>query len=119
LNTACSNKIENQHRFKRLVKCQKTWVYFKLDHQIHGKVLSYAKGECGYFAIPSNVIVRTSSGDTIRAMELPCLSEVFEKSDSILVMPISKVDSLGGGLGDGKYDCKVKQTCFAHLSKIK
>jgi hypothetical protein len=117
LNIACSRRMENRHWYKRLLRCENAWVYFKLENQIRGQILSHAKGTCDYFEISSNTIILISSGDTIRELELPCYSEVFQKSDSVLVTPISKVDS-AGGIGDNKYDCKVRKTCFAHLSKI-
>jgi|GEM_PF-2177291 len=109
--------MENRHWAKRMVKCKKTWIYFKLDHQLRGKVLSYAEGMCGYIMVSSNIIMRTTTGDTIRVLELPCYSKIFVKSDSVLVSPVNKPDS-AGAVGDIKFDCKVKRTCFAHVTKI-
>jgi len=118
LNSACSKHIENRHWFKRMVKCKSNWVYFKLENPIRGRVLSYAKGMCGYFEIASNIIIRTSAGGTIRVFELPCVikGEII-KSDSVLVSPVGKPDSVGG-LMDGKFDCIVRRTCIAHVAKI-
>lgn len=101
-----------------MVACKKTWEYFKIDKPIRGKVLSYAKGICGYVAISSNIIIRSSTGDTLRGLELPCYSGIFEKSDSVLVSPVSDPYK-AGGVGDIKFDCKVKKTCYAHIDKIK
>ena len=117
LNIACSMHMENRHWVKRLIKCKSTWVYFKLDHQVRGKILSYSKGICGYIQVSSNTIIHTSTGDTIRVLEMPCYGKIFAKSDSVLVTPLSKPDSIGG-VGDLKFDCKVKKTCHAEVTKI-
>jgi hypothetical protein len=117
MSFGCSEKRRIQKMSDTVGECKKTWVYFKLERPVRGKVLSYAKGMCGYFAISSNTIVLTSAHDTIRVLQLPCNGGVCVKSDSVLVTPVTKVDS-AGAIGDRMFDCRVKRTCFADVTKI-
>ncbi len=58
---------------RHLASCRNEWQYFKLDRQVRGKVLSYAKGLCGYFMLNSAAVIVTSANDTIRVLELPVI----------------------------------------------
>ncbi len=111
--------MESQRWYNQLAKCKNSWVYFKLDRPVRGKVLSYAWGMCSFVPVSSNTIVLLSTGDTVRILELPCnIKDTLKTSDSVSVSPITKADSVGG-IGDTKYDCTIKRTCYAHISKIK
>ncbi len=117
IGLSCSGQTINQRQLNELVECRDTWQYFKLDHQIRGKVLSYAKGLCGYFTMNSATIIVTSAHDTIRVLELPCYHGLIVKSDSVLVKPVSKPDSAGAIL-DVNFTCLVKRTCYGHVTKV-
>jgi hypothetical protein len=113
----CSRHTINNHLLNHLGKCRDTWQYFTLDHQIRGRVLSYAKGVCGYVQISSNIIILTSARDTIRVLELPCYHGLIVKSDSVLVNPVIKPDSAGAVM-DLNFTCQVKRTCYGRITKI-
>jgi hypothetical protein len=114
----CSRYGISRHNLNHLKKCRNNWQYFKLDHQIRGKILSYAKGYCGYFAIPSETIIATTTQDTIRVLELQCDGKIFARSDSVLVTPVSEPDSVGI-LSDDYFFCIVKRTCGGAVTKIR
>jgi hypothetical protein len=114
---ACSRNNISKRHLKRLIKCSNTWQYFLLDHEIKGKVLSYSDGVCGMTALASNNIIVTNTHDTLRVLELSCGTKTFAKLDDVMVTPVNKPDSAGANM-DGKYDCYIKKTCYAKVSKV-
>lgn len=117
LSISCSRYRIHDPVLRHLAKCRDKWRYFKLDRQVRGKVLSYAKGLCGYFMLNSAVVIVTSVHDTIRVLELPCYHKMFARSDSVLIEPVNKPDSAGSIL-DVDFTCLVKRTCYGHITKV-
>jgi hypothetical protein len=117
LSISCSRHRINYRLINRLAKCQDGWQYFKLDHQVRGKIIYYERGYCGFISLNSVTIITTSARDTIRVLELTCGTKVFNKSDSVLVNPVNKPNSAGTS-SDVDFTCLVKRTCYGSVTKV-
>jgi len=100
-----------------LGKCESAWDCFTLTKPIRGMVLSHTKGYCGYAHIHANTIVIINNKDTIR-VDGPCYTENSKVSDSVIVSHYDS-DNVIGAIGDGKYDCSIKKTCYRVIKKIR
>ena len=109
------------HRIRKVAKaaskCENNWQYFKLTQPIRGVVLLHTKGNCGYAHVHANTIIITNNTDTIR-INGPCYTENTKPSDSVLVKPY-ETDNVIGAVGDSKYDCTIRKTCYGIITKIK
>ncbi|GAA3973977.1 hypothetical protein FHS10_000904 [Mucilaginibacter dorajii] len=100
-----------------LGKCESVWEYFNLTKPIKGVVLLQTKFNCGYANIHANTIIIVNSMDTIR-VNGPCYTESAQVSDSVIVSHYEN-DNSAGALGDGKYDCSIRKTCYGLIKKIR
>ena len=117
LGFGCSEKHSIFKMAKALSKCENNWQYFKLTEPIKGVVLLHTKGYCGYAHIHANTIIIINNTDTIR-VNGPCYTENTSTLDSVLINPY-KTDNVTGTIGDLKYDCIIKKTCYGIITKIK
>ena len=101
---------------KQANACHQAWQYLKLEKPVKGIVLSQTTGICGYFMIPWSTVVRTTTGDTIRVLELGSRFKLA-KFDSIVVN-ITKDSLVKGAIINTEFDCKVKRTCNGLISLI-
>ncbi|WPU93290.1 hypothetical protein SNE25_28625 [Mucilaginibacter sabulilitoris] len=77
----------------------------------------HTKGYCGYAHVHANTIIITNNADTIR-VDGPCYTTNTNTSDSVLVKPY-KTDLKDATIGDLKYDCTIRKTCYGIITKIK
>jgi hypothetical protein len=113
----CFEQRRNERIVNAVGKCENKWQYFKLDRPIKGVVLLHTKGYCGYVHIHSNTIIVTDNNDTIR-VDGPCITESVAISDSVIVHPYES-DNVKGAIGDLKYDCSIRKTCYGLVTKIR
>ncbi len=113
----CSQKRRTLKTAEALSKCENSWRYFKLTQPIKGVVLLHSKGYCGYAHVHANTIIIINNTDTIR-VNGPCYTANTITSDSVLVSPY-ETDNVIGAIGDTKYDCTIKKTCYGIITKIK
>lgn len=117
LSFSCSTQRKIHKMAETFGKCKAKWQYFKLTQPIKGVVISHTKGYCGYFHVHANTIIIVNKTDTIR-IDGPCYTENTVPSDSVLVSPY-ETDGVTGAIGDLKYDCTIKKTCYGIIAKIK
>jgi hypothetical protein len=98
-------------------KCEEAWQYFPLTKPIKAVVLLHTKGYCGYAHIHANTIIIVNKTDTIR-VNGPCYTENTVTSNSVIVNYYEN-DNTIGAIGDGKYDCTIKKTCYGIIAKIR
>ena len=114
---SCSERHKIRKMADIISKCEDKWQYFKLEEPIKGVVLLHTKGYCSYAHIHANTIIITNKNDTIR-INGPCYTENVSVSDSVVVKPYES-DAVIGAIGDLKYDCMIKKTCYGLIAKIK
>lgn len=117
LNFGCSEQRRIHKMAEAVGKCEDTWQYFNLAKPIKGVVLLHTKGYCGYFYLHANTIIIVNSTDTIR-VNGPCYTENTITKDSVLVSPCES-DGVIGAIGDLKYDCIIRKTCYGIIKKIR
>lgn len=117
LGLGCSQKHRIHKPVQAIVKCKSNWEYFNLIQPLKGKVVLHTKGYCGYFHTHANTIITINNNDTIR-VDGPCYTENIVPSDSVLVKPY-KTDLKDATIGDLKYDCTIRKTCYGIITKIK
>jgi len=115
----CSSSIHFTREQKRLFECRDGWQYFTLKDTLYGELIYQQNiGKyCGTEAFGSNTVVKISSGDTLRIIEL-CNSNEFKPGDKIKIVPATK-PSFGVVISQSQFDCEIKKTCYGVVSKIK
>jgi len=97
--------------------CETEWQYFQIDKPAPGKVISHLAGSCRYNIAASTIVV-TTTGDTIRVLEF-CTKAKFKESDSVLITPVSPLPVSKRSVININFDCKVKRTAYASITKVK
>jgi len=97
--------------------CQTEWQYFRIDKPVPGKVISHLVGSCRYNIAASTVVV-TTTGDTIRVLEF-CPNAKLKESDSVLITPVNSLPVSKRSVININFDCKVKRTAYASITKVK
>jgi len=114
---SCSEQYKIRKTAEAIGKCETKWQYFKLTKSIKGVVLLHTKGYCGYIHTHANTIIITNKTDTI-SIDGPCYTENPVPSDSVPISPYES-DGVIGAIGDLKYDCIIRKTCYGIIKKIK
>jgi hypothetical protein len=100
-------------------KCKQSWQYFNSSDTTYGIVLFHAKADflCGGIASASLTVIKTTTGDTIRVLQMCNTNQIFFKSEYVKVSSMQQ-PTCGVFLPFDKYfDCVVKKTCYGVIKK--
>ena len=108
------------------------WIFFDLQETTYAQVISRPPGgllPCGIFAFASITIAKTSSGDTIRILELCESATGILAGEKIKIVPKTKPDFgvlipyssdiAKSSQRPGLYDDRILKTCYGVISAIK
>ena len=118
LGTSCLAQTKDDKKASFDNYCRDNWQYFSLQGSIKGQIMFHAKPYflCGLVATASLTIVRTTTGDTIRIIDLCNSSDTFQRLCFVKVIPEQRPEfSVVIPADKSHNDCSIKRTCYAHL----
>jgi len=100
------------------LKCQQSWVYFKLSDTLKGVILSHINAGflCGTMASASVSLIVTDTKDTLRVLELCNVGKRFNSGDKVTICYSEKPPFNVSIPINSFYDCRYYNTYYGNVN---